>query len=271
MATHSSIPAWRICMNRGAWEEPDGLQSIGSHRVGHNWSDLACMHTHMLVNHSEELASVEFRDCNPWGSLRWASNIQFEVRTIRDRLKKQGKFRLNVWKNFIEKVLVKCYNDNLTRSSLRASSQRSVQGVVLTGKGSQSLEFGIMYWGALEKICGFSWGTQPTWSCREGTRRIITPTSSSSLPWVFFQGTHWLNQTRHQRAEEPHWYSLQISLPERGEVWGAERGSGGANRRHLTHMCQWSAWWSEFLKQATERIYARVLEIIYLQIITGGL
>ena len=31
MTTHSSILAWRM----GA-EEPDGLQSIGSHKVGHN-------------------------------------------------------------------------------------------------------------------------------------------------------------------------------------------------------------------------------------------
>ena len=38
MATHSSILAWRI-----PWtEEPGRLQSIGSHRVRHNWSDLAC-------------------------------------------------------------------------------------------------------------------------------------------------------------------------------------------------------------------------------------
>ena len=34
MATHSSILAWRI-----PWtEEPDGLQSMGSQRVGHNWA-----------------------------------------------------------------------------------------------------------------------------------------------------------------------------------------------------------------------------------------
>ena len=37
MATHSSILAWRI-----PWaEETDRLQSIGSHRVGHDWSNLA--------------------------------------------------------------------------------------------------------------------------------------------------------------------------------------------------------------------------------------
>ena len=40
MATHSSILSWRILWT----EEPGGLPSIGSHRVGQNWSDLACMH-----------------------------------------------------------------------------------------------------------------------------------------------------------------------------------------------------------------------------------
>ena len=37
MATQSSILAWRI----PGTEEPSGLLSMGSHRVGHNWSDLA--------------------------------------------------------------------------------------------------------------------------------------------------------------------------------------------------------------------------------------
>ena len=37
MATHSSILAWRI----PGTEEPGGLPSMGSHRVRHNWRDLA--------------------------------------------------------------------------------------------------------------------------------------------------------------------------------------------------------------------------------------
>ena len=37
MATHSSVLAWRI----PGTGEPGGLPSVGSHRVGHNWSDLA--------------------------------------------------------------------------------------------------------------------------------------------------------------------------------------------------------------------------------------
>ena len=42
MATHFSIPAWRI-----PWtEEPWGLQSVGSQRVGHNWAINTHTHTH---------------------------------------------------------------------------------------------------------------------------------------------------------------------------------------------------------------------------------
>ena len=40
MATHSCILAWRI----PGTEEPGGLQSMGSQRVRHDGSDLACMH-----------------------------------------------------------------------------------------------------------------------------------------------------------------------------------------------------------------------------------
>ena len=37
MATHSSVLAWRI----PGMGEPGGLPSVGLHRVGHNWSNLA--------------------------------------------------------------------------------------------------------------------------------------------------------------------------------------------------------------------------------------
>ena len=37
MATHSSVLAWRI----PGMGEPDGLPSMGSHRVRHHWSNLA--------------------------------------------------------------------------------------------------------------------------------------------------------------------------------------------------------------------------------------
>ena len=37
MATYSSVLAWSI----PGMGEPDGLPSMGLHRVGHDWSDLA--------------------------------------------------------------------------------------------------------------------------------------------------------------------------------------------------------------------------------------
>ena len=55
MATNSSILAWRI-----PWtEEPDGLPSMGLHRVGHDWSDLAAAAPLTLCNPM---------DCSPPGS-----------------------------------------------------------------------------------------------------------------------------------------------------------------------------------------------------------
>ena len=39
MATNSNILAWRIPQT----EEPGGLQSTGSHKVAHDWSDLVCI------------------------------------------------------------------------------------------------------------------------------------------------------------------------------------------------------------------------------------
>ena len=45
MATHSSVLAWRP----PGTEEPGGLQSMGSHRAGHDGSDLA--HKHKCPTH----------------------------------------------------------------------------------------------------------------------------------------------------------------------------------------------------------------------------
>ena len=45
MATHSSVLAWRI-LGTG---EPGGLPSMGSHRVGHDWSDIAAAAAELLA------------------------------------------------------------------------------------------------------------------------------------------------------------------------------------------------------------------------------
>ena len=45
MAIHSSVLAWRI----PGMGEPGGLPSMGLHRIGHNWSDLAAAAWHIWI------------------------------------------------------------------------------------------------------------------------------------------------------------------------------------------------------------------------------
>ena len=54
MATHSSVLAWRI----PGMGEPGGLPSMGSHRVGHDWRDLAARSAteKAMATHSSTLA-----------------------------------------------------------------------------------------------------------------------------------------------------------------------------------------------------------------------
>ena len=61
-ANESSLPTGNplqySCLEIPWSEEPGGLLYIGSHRVGHNWSDSACMHTleKEMATHSSILA-----------------------------------------------------------------------------------------------------------------------------------------------------------------------------------------------------------------------
>ena len=53
MATHSSVLTWRI----PGTGEPGGLPSMGSHRVGHDWSDLAVAVDNVKVAKTENIES----------------------------------------------------------------------------------------------------------------------------------------------------------------------------------------------------------------------
>ena len=68
MATHSSVLAWRI----PGTGEPGGLPSMGSHRVGHDWSDLAAAEQRTVLGNFSSLPTS--RLCfarNKWSSLAW--------------------------------------------------------------------------------------------------------------------------------------------------------------------------------------------------------
>ena len=62
MATHSIVLAWRI----PGIGEPGGLPSMGSHRVGHDWSDLAAA---AAGSASVEEPSCQCRDTRHVGSI----------------------------------------------------------------------------------------------------------------------------------------------------------------------------------------------------------
>ena len=58
MATHSSVLAWRI-PGKG---EPGGLPSMGSHRVGHNCSDLAAAAAAAAESLQMMIAAMKLKD-----------------------------------------------------------------------------------------------------------------------------------------------------------------------------------------------------------------
>ena len=55
MATHFSVLAWRI----PGTGEPGGLPSMGSHRVGHNWSDLAAAAADSILKSRDIILSTK--------------------------------------------------------------------------------------------------------------------------------------------------------------------------------------------------------------------
>ena len=72
MATHSSILAWRI----PGVEEPGGLPSMGSHRVGLNWSDLAAAAAASFYSLKTEKIPVGRLALGDWfGGVYWSVHL----------------------------------------------------------------------------------------------------------------------------------------------------------------------------------------------------
>ena len=61
MAAHSSILAWRI----PGMAEPGGLPSMGSHRVRHDWSDLAAAACYIVGPWCLSILCTKFAFANP--------------------------------------------------------------------------------------------------------------------------------------------------------------------------------------------------------------
>ena len=116
MATHSSSLAWRI-----PWrEEPGGLQSIGSQRVGHGWRDLArriqqreC-HLRKIIGMLSHLLSYYFLI-----ALEWKINIlSGPIIQVNNQVEMIIGIKLGDWHAFILKLLHKLSCNQLLVSTL---------------------------------------------------------------------------------------------------------------------------------------------------------
>ena len=70
MATRSSVFAWRIL----GTEEPGGLPSMGSHRVGHDWRDLAVA---VILLSNSKISCFLFYSCRFLMNFSFCSCIDF--------------------------------------------------------------------------------------------------------------------------------------------------------------------------------------------------
>ena len=127
MATHSSILAWRI----PGTGDPGGLPSMGSHRVGHHWRDLAAVSRSEWVHgNPHEYPCLE----NPMDRGAWQAAVH-GVAQSRTRLKQlstqhsctdtHSGWYLELWKS------VKVLYETMTTSNRRISDHRGFTRVIL--------------------------------------------------------------------------------------------------------------------------------------------
>ena len=100
MATPSNILAWRI-----SWtEEPGRLQSMGSHRVRRDWSDLAC------TCHSEAHLKATEKQKQKQNCYLWGNTIQVSTNTALSEAKLPSQIMVLIHQIFTEWLLcVKYY------------------------------------------------------------------------------------------------------------------------------------------------------------------
>ena len=103
LVTHSSVLAWRI----PGTEEPGGLPSMGSHRVGHDWSDLAEAAAHaselmlkILQTRLQQYMNCEIPDVH--AGLRRGRGTRDQTSSTHWIIEKARKYQKNIYFCFID-------------------------------------------------------------------------------------------------------------------------------------------------------------------------
>ena len=169
MATLSSVLAWRIT---GA-AEPGGLPSMGSHRVGHDWSDLAvaavfhlCTYyiffIHSFVHFREGTATHSF-SCleNPMDMGAWCATVHGSQRVGHDWVTKHSTALSLFW-------LLYCFGSDYSYFTGSSAGKESAWNVgdlgSIPGLGRSPGEwkgYPLQYWpGEFHELCS-------PWGCKE--------------------------------------------------------------------------------------------------------
>ena len=185
MATHSSILVWRIPWS----EEPGGLQSIGSQRVRHDWSNLAQNSTYIYPLPLESLSY----SCPYHHPSRSSQSTQLNSCVIQQ-------LPLAVYLNMIVYV---CQHHSLKLSlPLLPHPQGLFRGKVCTHITSCHFYLGAMFPGAsAKKVRDFPWPvTKPLGQdkvmclcadCPPGWILVIASWAFESILFIFFLFFHW--------------------------------------------------------------------------------
>ena len=109
-ATHSSVLAWRI----PGMGKPGGLRSMGSHRVGHDWSDLAAAWCLILeedpATHSSILAWRIPMDRGAWqATVHWVAKSQTRLKRLSSSSREIGRYVcMYLWKQSLCACVFTC-------------------------------------------------------------------------------------------------------------------------------------------------------------------
>ena len=142
MASHSSALAWRT----PGTGEPGGLPSMGLHRVGHDWSDLAAAAEYIMRNAGLEEAQAGIKIAG-----RNINNFRYADDTTLMAESKELKSLLMKVKEESEKVGLKL---NIQKAKIMASGP--ITSWQIDGK---TMETVTDYFGGLQNHC--RWWLQP--------------------------------------------------------------------------------------------------------------